>query len=190
VKQAQRLEPTLFSQNWAITLADRTAEALEMEKEAEAGRAAARFQLGMMYLKGNGVLQDDMKARSWFQKAIAQGNADAIEGLKEANDRIKARMQRPRRNEVYWFAQKPDGKSFLLLEHGRGEPAVLDPNALGSLKVGNGTSTPAIGKLIDTFTDRKVCSFIILPKTALTIEHVPDGTYQLIFVFGEVLAQT
>jgi TPR repeat protein len=34
-------------------------------------------------LNGQGVAKDYAQARAWFQKAADQGNADAIENLKE-----------------------------------------------------------------------------------------------------------
>jgi len=49
---------------------------------AEQGFAEAQFNLGTMYLHGEGVETSYSKAREWITKAAAQGNEDAIKGLK------------------------------------------------------------------------------------------------------------
>ena len=42
---------------------------------AEAGDAAAQNNLGVLYAEGQGVAQDYAQARTWFEKAAAQGHA-------------------------------------------------------------------------------------------------------------------
>ena len=54
----------------------------------------------------------------------------------------------------------------------------------GKLTVDNGTSSHAIVKLINTSTDKKVCSFYIRPIDNLTVSTIADGQYKLIFCFG------
>jgi TPR repeat protein len=44
---------------------------------AEQGDASAQFNLGMMYAKGEGVLQDHTKAAKWWKLAAKQGCAQA-----------------------------------------------------------------------------------------------------------------
>ncbi len=44
---------------------------------AEQGNAAAQYNLGVMYGKGEGVPQDDTKSAKWFRMAADQGNATA-----------------------------------------------------------------------------------------------------------------
>ena len=44
---------------------------------ANDGDAAAQFNLGVMYLAGHGVQQDDAAAALWFRKAADQGDAVA-----------------------------------------------------------------------------------------------------------------
>jgi TPR repeat protein len=44
---------------------------------AEQGNAAAQFNLGELYLNGDGVSRDDTQAVAWFRKAAEQGNAPA-----------------------------------------------------------------------------------------------------------------
>ncbi len=44
---------------------------------AEQGDALAQYNLGILYRKGRGVPQDDVRARQWYAKAAAQGLAKA-----------------------------------------------------------------------------------------------------------------
>ena len=44
---------------------------------AEAGVAAAQFNVGLMYSAGRGVPRDEAEAVTWYQKAAAQGLAEA-----------------------------------------------------------------------------------------------------------------
>ncbi|HHF4078950.1 TPA: tetratricopeptide repeat protein [Haemophilus influenzae] len=44
---------------------------------AEQGNAIAQFNLGLMYINGQGVKQDDFEAVKWFRKAAEQGYANA-----------------------------------------------------------------------------------------------------------------
>ena len=46
-------------------------------KAAEQGGADAQFFLGVMYAKGEGVLEDDAEAVKWYRKAAEQGYAGA-----------------------------------------------------------------------------------------------------------------
>ena len=47
------------------------------QKLANQGDAAAQYNLGLMYDKGEGVRQDYLKARQWYEKAANQGYAQA-----------------------------------------------------------------------------------------------------------------
>ena len=42
---------------------------------AEQGDASAQYNLGLLYTNGQGVPQDDVQARRWFEKAAVQGGA-------------------------------------------------------------------------------------------------------------------
>ena len=44
---------------------------------AEQGDAIAQFNLGYLYANGQGVPRDFVQARYWYEKAAAQGQADA-----------------------------------------------------------------------------------------------------------------
>jgi len=46
---------------------------------AEQGDARAQFNLGMKYVLGNGVIQDNVYAHMWINIAASNGNAAALE---------------------------------------------------------------------------------------------------------------
>ena len=48
-------------------------EVAALRAKANAGHAAAQFNLGLAYDTGRGVPQDDAEAVSWFRKAADQG---------------------------------------------------------------------------------------------------------------------
>ena len=56
-------------------------EIKELENKAEQGDADAQFSLGRIYSQGEGVKQDYVKARKWYEAAAAQGNAAAQNNL-------------------------------------------------------------------------------------------------------------
>src|SRR3989442_733325 len=47
----------------------------EIRAEAEKGDAAAQFNLGACYVKGEGVAKDEMEAVKWYRKAAEQNHA-------------------------------------------------------------------------------------------------------------------
>ena len=49
----------------------------KMQMAAEAGSAKAQYQLGFMYLNGQGVARDEAEAAKWFRKLAEQGRASA-----------------------------------------------------------------------------------------------------------------
>ena len=63
-----------FSQTGAEDLAD-------LRVRAEQGDASAQFNLGVMYVNGRGVPEDDVEAVRWFRLAAEQGDALAQLGL-------------------------------------------------------------------------------------------------------------
>lgn len=48
---------------------------------ADQGDAVAQFNLGVMYLKGQGIAQDDVASVIWLRKAADQGNVEAQSAL-------------------------------------------------------------------------------------------------------------
>jgi hypothetical protein len=63
--------------------------------------------------------------------------------------------------------------------------AYPDSTTRGRLTVSNGTDHHAIAKLIDIEIDSKVLSFAIGARQQSTIYRITDGTYRLIFAFGD-----
>ncbi len=57
-------------------------------KAAEQGNAGAQCLLGVMYANGEGVLEDYVRAYSWYNLAAAQGTKPAIEN----KDNLRKRM--------------------------------------------------------------------------------------------------
>lgn len=55
----------------------------------------------------------------------------------------------------------------------------------GSLKVSNGTSRDAYIKLVEPRSRTLVGSLYVKAKSASTLNQIPDGTYQVLFVLGE-----
>ena len=51
----------------------------------------------------------------------------------------------------------------------------------------NGTGRNAICKLINLRTNSKFCSFLVLANGRKGISSLPDGTYRVIFAFGEAI---
>jgi uncharacterized protein len=49
----------------------------ELESRAAAGDAEAQFDLGLLYIRGEGVAEDHAAAASWFRKAADLGQRDA-----------------------------------------------------------------------------------------------------------------
>ena len=62
---------------WAQTAADIAA----LRVKANAGDADAQYNLGLMYLKGQGVPQDYAQAVTWWRQAAEQGDAAAQSDL-------------------------------------------------------------------------------------------------------------
>lgn len=48
-----------------------------LRKKAEAGDSAAQYNLGVMYLFGQGVEKDNVDAYAWFNLSAANGSDDA-----------------------------------------------------------------------------------------------------------------
>ena len=65
----------------AYKAADYAAALKEWRPLAEQGNADVQFNLGLMYDKGEGVLQDNAEALKWYRLAAEQGNAGAQNNL-------------------------------------------------------------------------------------------------------------
>ena len=62
-----------------IFAADESFESIKVE--AEKGNAAAQFNLGIMYFRGQETSQDYKEAKKWFQRAAEQGLPEAQHNL-------------------------------------------------------------------------------------------------------------
>ena len=81
---------------------DFPAAAAAFKKAAGQGKADAQFNLGLMYLKGEGVAQDYVEAKALFEKAAEQNNVRAQVNL--ARMYAKAKGVAPSYGmAVYWF---------------------------------------------------------------------------------------
>ncbi len=59
------------------TFASTSADFETYTKSAEQGDAMAQYNLGIMYVKGQGVTQDYKQAFNWYSKAAEQGHTKA-----------------------------------------------------------------------------------------------------------------
>ena len=57
---------------------------------AAQGFANAHYNLGLMFGKGQGVIQNDVYAHMWFDIAAASGDADALENRDIAAGKMTA----------------------------------------------------------------------------------------------------
>ena len=81
---------------------DFPAAAAAFRKAAEQGKPDAQFNLGLMYLKGEGVAQDYVEAKVLFEKAAQQNNVRAQVNLGRMY--AKAKGVAPNYGmAVYWF---------------------------------------------------------------------------------------
>src|SRR6516164_1463529 len=57
------------------------AEEAQRKRATNEGNAEAMFNLGLLYANGQGVTQDYVSAREWYEKAADEGNAEAMFNL-------------------------------------------------------------------------------------------------------------
>jgi TPR repeat protein len=98
IAKAQRL-----AREWsrAHVSAD-SAEAKRYRSSADEGDAVAQYNLGDMYEKGDGVVQDYTEAHKWLNLAAAHGNKDAEKG----RDRIATSMTQNQIAEAQLLARE------------------------------------------------------------------------------------
>lgn len=58
-------------------------------------------------------------------------------------------------------------------------------NGGGSLQVSNGTNRDAYIKLVDSRSGTLVAAFYVKLNSSFTLEQIPDGTYEVLFVLGK-----
>ena len=84
---------------------DFPAAAAAFRKAADQGKPDAQFNLGLMYLKGEGVPQNYVEAKALFEKAAQQNNVRAQVNL--ARMYAKAKGVAPNYGmAVYWFIRQ------------------------------------------------------------------------------------
>ena len=71
---------------------------------AEQGNAAAQFNLGLMYEKGDGVEKDEQEAARWYYKAALQGHVGAQLNLGTLYDEGKG-VAEDNRKAAQWYNQ-------------------------------------------------------------------------------------
>lgn len=71
---------------------------------AEQGNAAAQFNLGLMYEKGDGVPRDEQEAARWYYKAALQGHVGAQLNLGTLYDEGKGVVE-DNRKAAQWYNQ-------------------------------------------------------------------------------------
>ena len=99
-------------------------------RQAQAGSAAAQFDLGMIYENGEGIPKNEAQAAEWFKKAAAQGNAKAQtilgrkyrDGEGVTQDDMKA---------VYWLQKSAakgvvEAQAYLGMMYRRGDGVTQD----------------------------------------------------------------
>lgn len=79
----------------------------ELRAEAEAGTAAAQYEVGLRYADGRGVARDLSVAASWFDKAARQGLAPAAYRLGSAYEKGFG-LPRDAAQSVFWYGKAAD----------------------------------------------------------------------------------
>jgi TPR repeat protein len=78
-------------------------------KAAEQGNMDAQYELGVLYLNGDGITKDSDKAIKWFNKAGDQGHVKAKEWL-EKEKREQEERERKEREHQEWLASEEGQK--------------------------------------------------------------------------------
>ncbi|MGI9214344.1 MAG: tetratricopeptide repeat protein, partial [Gammaproteobacteria bacterium] len=71
-----------------------------IQKSASQGNAKDQYYLGLIYMHGNGIEQDDTLAIHWLQKAAEQGCQKALNNLSIIHERGIVRLDK---YEDSWF---------------------------------------------------------------------------------------
>lgn len=76
---------TVFLVSAILSVSAMALDFSQTQRLANQGDAKAQYNLGVMYYKGEGVLQDRFKAIEWFQKAANQGHIKAKFNIEAMN---------------------------------------------------------------------------------------------------------
>ena len=99
-----------------------------LRKSAEQGNTTAQNRLGLLYNQGQGVPQDRLLAKQWFEKSAEQGDAGAQVNLGTLYLLGQGALESDQM-ALFWFrraAEQQEALAFAKLgfmyEHGRGIP--------------------------------------------------------------------
>lgn len=153
------------------------------ELAAEQGHSEAQNRLGLAYQRGIGVMPDMEKAALWFRKAGERQEGDLTPREKLGNDRLlaglaagtaRAAAAAPPQQHLPTDNRLTSGE--LLTDRFRGF------GGKGQLILENGLVDDAYVKVVG---GRKLwASFYLRGGGKFTFDHVPDGTYQVIYCTG------
>jgi len=123
-----------------------------LQRDADAGKADAQYQLGSLYDKGNKLEHDIQKAILWYTKAATQGNSDAeyrlaiiyIYGVGTAKDVVKGEdylAKAAKANHtvakkmlpIYMASRSADAPTSIVLSWYMEKIAAIDPEGLMGL---------------------------------------------------------
>jgi len=136
------------------------------QKLADAGDPGAQTRLGEMYWFGDGTPADLGKARAWFEKAAAAGNADAsasLAGLKRRETHA---------SEIVYWTQTYDGADMVSGKFTCKPPALPVLSETKRLIKGTVAAMEAYSKCFNDFVDNM--------RTAIpSIKHIPASTLDM-----------
>jgi len=120
----------------------------EWEVLAVSGHTKAQSNMGLLYLRGQGVQKDEEAALKWFEKAAEQGPITAQFNLGILYSRIDGKLKRQTKSTEWYVLAAEAGHATARyhlaqrFENGRGDRARLRRGAaLGDLRVGDGQRT-------------------------------------------------
>ena len=97
-----------------------------LHKSAEQGNATAQNRLGLLYNQGQGVPQNPLLAKQWFEKAAEQGDAGAQVNLGTLYLLGQGALESDQM-ALFWFRRAAEQQEMLafaklgfMYEHGRG----------------------------------------------------------------------
>jgi hypothetical protein len=62
------------------------------KEQAAVGKASSQYDLGLRYLKGDGVAQDPEAARKWLAAAAGQGHEEARQKLRQLDGTLAGKQ--------------------------------------------------------------------------------------------------
>ncbi|MGV3659104.1 MAG: SEL1-like repeat protein [Prosthecobacter sp.] len=172
---------------------------------AELGHAAAQNNLGVFCMDGSGVRQDAAEAFKWFTLASAQGDESAADWLAKLKARMTSSQIAEGQRRVRAFTLRKRGQDrparTMAAAPEAAQPPMqhlptdnrLDSGVLltdnfrefggkGQLILDNGLTDDAYVKVVG---GRKLwASFYVRGGDKFTLDHVPDGTYQVLYCTG------